>query len=156
MSGKAAVNDLELKRLPILAELAENEREAVAEEFEEIALERGARLFGEGDPGGALWFLLEGRVRVLARRHALAAELGAGEALGALSLLGGPRRASVETLSRCRLLRLDRAGLARLAANDPPVAERLLESIAREAAQRADAALAASRASSVDPESCGD
>jgi CRP/FNR family transcriptional regulator len=142
-----------LKGFPILAELAEGDREAVAEELEEVLLERGARLFGEGEPGGCLWLLVEGRVRVASQRHGIAAELGAGEALGALSLAGGPRRASVETLSRCRLLRLEREGLRRLAADDPAAAERLLESIAREAARRADAALAANALRSVDPES---
>jgi len=146
----------ESKRLPILGELAEADREAVAEELEQAVLERGELLFGEGEPGGALWFLLEGRVRVASARHDVAAELGAGEALGALSLVGGPRRASVETLSRCRLLRLDREGLSRLAADDPGVAERLLEAIAREAARRADAALAPDAAPSVDPESPAD
>lgn len=133
----------ERKRLPILADLAEDEWEAVAEELAETVLERGVRLFGEGEEGGSLWLLLEGRVRVASERHGLAAELGAGEALGALSLAGGPRCASAETLSRCRLLRLDREGFRRLAANDPPVAARLLESITREAARRADAALSA-------------
>jgi CRP-like cAMP-binding protein len=92
-------------------------------------------------------------VRVESRRHALRAEVGALEAFGALSLAGGPRRASVETLSRCRFLRLGRDGLRRLAAHDAPAAERLLESIAREAARRADAALAAHAERGVDPRS---
>jgi CRP-like cAMP-binding protein len=141
----------ELKRFPILADLAEGDREAIADELEAATLERGVRLFGEGEEGGSLWLLLEGRVRVASERHAIRAELGAGEVLGALSLGGGPRRASVETASRCRCLRLTRDGLRRLAAHDPAVAERLLESIAREASRRADAALAACSARGVDP-----
>jgi len=145
-----------VKRFPILADLSESEREAIAEELEEAVLERGARLFSEGEEGGSLWLLLEGRVRVVSERHRVSTELGAGEALGAFALAGGPRRASIETLSRCRLLRLGREGFHRLAANDPPVAARLLESIAREAARLADAALAARMAASVDLESCGD
>ena len=132
-----------MKRFPVLADLSESDREAIAEELEEAVVESGARLASEGEEGGSLWLLLEGRVRVWSERHAVTAELGAGEVLGALSLAGGPRRASIETLSRCRLLRLGRDGFHRLAANDPPVAARLLESIAREAARRADAALAA-------------
>jgi CRP/FNR family transcriptional regulator len=147
------IDPAELKRFPILAELAEAEREAVADELELVSLERGARLFSEGEEGGSLWLLLEGCVRVASERHEIRAELGAGETLGALSLAGGPRRASVETTSRCRCLRLTRAGLERLAAHEPPVAERLLESIAREAARRADAALAACSARGVDPRS---
>jgi CRP-like cAMP-binding protein len=147
------IDPAELKRFPILAELGEAEREAVADELEAVALEPGTRLFSEGEAGGSLWLLLEGCVRVASERHALRAELGAGETLGALSLAGGPRRASVETTSRCRALRLGREGLARLAAHDPPAAERLLESIAREATRRADAALAACIARGVDPRS---
>ncbi len=134
-----------MKRFPILADLSEGERDAIAEELEEAVVERGERLFGEGEEGGSLWLLLEGRVRVASERHEVAAELGAGEVLGALSLAGGPRRASVETSSRCRLLRLAREGFDRLAANEPAVAARLLESIAREAARRADAAALAAR-----------
>ena len=144
------------KGLPILSELAEPECSAVEEEIEEETLERGVRLFAEGEEGGSLWILLEGRVRVVSQRLAFCAELGAGAALGGLSLVGGPRRASVETASRCRLLRLGRDGFRRLAASDPAAAERLLESLAREAARRADEALVARMRADVDPSSFGD
>jgi len=144
------------KGLPILAELPETACDAVEEEIEEQMLERGMRLFSEGEEGGSLWILLEGRVRVTSRRLAFAAELGAGAALGGLALIGGPRRASVETVSRCRLLRLGRDGFQRLAASDPAAAERLLESVARESARRADEALAARLRAGVDPSSVDD
>jgi CRP-like cAMP-binding protein len=144
------------KGLPILSELSEPECLAVEEEIEEETLERGVRLFSEGEPDGSLWILLEGRVRVRNQRLAFSAELGAGAALGGLSLLDGPRRASVETASRCRLLRLSRDGFRRVAASDPAAAERLRESLAREAARRADEALAARIRAGVDPWSADD
>ena len=139
------------KGLPILSELPEPECHAVEEEIEEETLDRGVRLFSEGEEGGSLWILLDGRVRVVSQRLAFSAELGAGAALGGLSLVGAPRRASVETASRCRLLRLSRDGFRRLAASDPAAAERLVESLAREAARRADEALVARMRADVDP-----
>jgi CRP-like cAMP-binding protein len=154
--GRAAGIGAEWRRFAILAELAESDREAIAEEFEELVLERGARLQGEGEEGGSLWLLLEGRVRVRSERHAICADLDAGEIFGAFALAGGPRRASAETLSRSRLLRLTRDGLGRIAASEPGAAQRLLESIGREAARRAEAAIAARRDLGVDPEAHGD
>jgi CRP/FNR family cyclic AMP-dependent transcriptional regulator len=144
------------KGLPILSELPETACDAVEEEIDEQTLERGMRLFSEGEEGGSLWILLEGRVRVTSQRLAFAAELGAGAALGGLALLGGTRRASVETVSRCRLLRLGRDGFRRLAASDPAATERLVESLARESARRADEALAARLRAGVDPPSVDD
>ncbi len=146
----------EWKGLPILSDLAGPELEAVEEEIEEQTLEGGVPLFAEGEEGGCLWILLDGRVRVASRHLSSCAELGAGTALGALSLMGGPRHASVETSSRCRLLRLSREGFRRIAASDPVAAERLVASIAREAARRAEAALLARQRSGVDPPSPDD
>ena len=131
------------KRVPVLADLAEADREAVLEECERASLPGGTRLFAEGESGGALWWLLEGRVRVTSARHGLDAELGGEAALGALALAGAPRRATVETASRCTLLRLGEDGFRRLAASDAEAARRLLECIAREAARLADADCAA-------------
>jgi CRP/FNR family cyclic AMP-dependent transcriptional regulator len=144
------------KGLPILSELSESDGDALEEEIEEQTLDPGVRLFAEGEEGGSLWILLEGRVRVANQRLAFSELLGAGTALGGLSLLGGPRRASVETASRCRLLRLGRDGLRRLAASDPAAAERLVESLAREAARRADEALVARIRAGVDRGSADD
>jgi CRP-like cAMP-binding protein len=143
------------KRVPILADLDESDRDGVLEECEEASLPSGTRLFTEGEAGGGLWWLLEGRVRVTSARHGLDAELGAGAALGALALAGAPRRATVETASRCTLLRLGDDGFRRLAASDAPVACRLLECIAREAARLVDEDCAA-HPLGVDPPPTGD
>lgn len=139
------------KGLPILSELSEPDAEALAEELEEQNLERGVRLFSEGEEAGSLWILLDGRVRVASQRLGFSAELGPGAALGGLALVGGPRRASVETASRCRLLHLGRDGLRRLAASEPAAAQRLIDGLAREAARRAEEALVARVRAGVDP-----
>ena len=151
------MNDLSLraKRVPILADLAESDRDLVLEECEETSVAAGTRLFAEGEAGGALWLLLEGRVRVTSARHGLDAEVAAAAALGALALAGAPRRATVETASRCTLLRLGEDGFRRLAASDAPVAGRLLECIVREAARLVDEDCAA-HPGGVDPLPTGD
>jgi CRP-like cAMP-binding protein len=142
--------ELRAKRVPLLADLGEADREAVLEECERATLPGGTRLFSEGESGGALWLLLEGRVRVTSARHGLDAEVEGEAALGALALAGAPRRATVETASRCTLLRLGEDALRRLAASDAAAAARLLEAIAREAARLADEDCAA-HPNGVDP-----
>ena len=58
------MNELDLKRLTLLAELEDAERQAVAEELEPLVLELGTVLFDEGEQGEGLMFIVEGGVRV--------------------------------------------------------------------------------------------
>lgn len=132
----SAVEDLDLKRFTLLSELEEPEREAVAEELEEVVLEAGTLVFDEGEQGEGLLFVAEGGVRVESSRATQPAELGPGASLGAFSLVtSGPREARAETTSRSRLLVLRRSAFRRLAGAEPRAACRLLEAILRETAR---------------------
>ena len=64
------MKELDLKRLTLLAELEEAEREAVAEHLEPIDLEPGALIFDEGEQGEGLVFIAAGSVRVVTGRAA--------------------------------------------------------------------------------------
>ncbi len=123
----------ELERFPLLAQLDDAERGAVADELEPLDLAAGIPLFREGEPADGALFVAEGRVRVHSSRAGLDAEFGVGEALGTLSLvLDGPREATAETLSPVRIWRLSRSAYRHLAEVAPAAACRLLEGILRE------------------------
>jgi len=124
------LTEAEVAKFPLLAPLADAERDAVADELELLELEIGTELFREGELADAALFVVSGRVRVHARRVGVGAEIGPGEVLGTLSLVvDGPREASAETLSHARIWRLSRAGFRRLLEVEPTAACRLLESI---------------------------
>ena len=123
----------ELERFPLLAQLDDADRGAVANELEPLDLAAGIPLFREGEPADGALFVVEGRVRVHSSRAGLDAECCVGEALGTLSLvLDGPREATAETLSPARIWRLSRSAYRHLAEVAPAAACRLLEGILRE------------------------
>jgi CRP/FNR family transcriptional regulator len=129
------VSVAELKGFPLLAQLDDAEREAVADELEPLDLAAGIPLFREGEPADGALFVAEGRVRVHSPRAGLDAEFGVGEALGTLSLVvDGPREATAETVSPARIWRLSRSAYRRLAEVAPAAACRLIEGILRDCA----------------------
>lgn len=139
----------ELKRFQLLAELEEQEREAIAEVLELVELAEGVELYAAGEQGDGLCFVAEGGVRVERGRPSAAAgsaawlELGPGAALGAFSLVtSGPREARAETTSRTRVLVLRRSAFRRFADAEPRAACRLLEAILRDTARIGRQALA--------------
>ena len=127
------MNEGELAKFPLLAPLADAEREAIADEFELLEVEPDSLLFREGEAADAALFIAAGRVRVYARRVDVGTEVGPGDVLGMLSLVvDGPREASAETLSPARVWRLSRSAFRRLVEAQPAAACRLLEGILRE------------------------
>jgi len=151
------VSDLDLKRLTLLAELEEVERQAVAEELEPLDLEAGTLLFDEGEQGEGLLFIVEGGVRVESFRTQRGLDLGPGAALGAFSLVAsGPREVRAETTSRTRMLVLRRSSFRRFADSEPRAACRLLEAILRETSRLGREALASATTGDVDPVSRDD
>jgi CRP-like cAMP-binding protein len=128
----------DLDSLPLLSELGDAARAAVADELEALPVESGTLLFDEGGERAGLLIVVEGSVRVSSPATGEVTVLGPGSALGALSLItGGAHRARAETASRTSLLRLSPAGYRRLADAEPHAACDLLEAIAREAARLA-------------------
>jgi hypothetical protein len=81
----------------------------LADRAEEIELARDTVVVREGDPGDALYVVIQGALAVERDGQTLA-ELGPGEAFGELALLdGAPRHASVRARVRSRVLELPRA-----------------------------------------------
>lgn len=76
----------------------------------------GEVIFKEGDTGGALYMILEGKVRVSRQVSGMGEEalavLGAGDAFGEMALIDEfPRSADVRVHERCRLLVISKEAL---------------------------------------------
>lgn len=132
-----------LERFPLLAGLSEADQRVLSERLEWLDVPPRSVLFREGEPADALLLLLEGQIRVSSERRHTEGDLGAGATLGALALVvDGPREATAETRSACRVLRLTREGFLGLRASSPAAACKLLEGVVRESAVFARDALA--------------
>lgn len=99
---------------------------------------RGRLLIEEGDAGGALYIVLAGRLRVFAASADSGREItfgtyGPGEYVGEMSLDGGPRSASVETLEATECVLVARPTLEAFIAERPAFAFELLAKVIRRA-----------------------
>jgi CRP-like cAMP-binding protein len=159
------LNAVELKRFQLLAELEDEEREAIVDVLEPVELDARVELFAAGEQSEGLCFVAEGGVRVeSARVDGSALELGPGAVLGALSLVSsGARETSAETTCRSLLYVLRRSAFRRFADEAPRAACRLLEAILRDTARLGREALMltpeaqmGSRSAVVDPTRAAD
>ncbi len=151
------MNSGELKRFRLLSELEDDERLAVADEIETLELDAGTRLFDEGEAGDALLLIAQGGVTIESTYFDGSAQLGEGDALGALALVQQrPREVRAETASRSRILVLSRSAFQRIAVAEPRVACRLLEAILRETARLGREAVERGALAPVDPTGAGD
>jgi CRP-like cAMP-binding protein len=103
--------------------------EAIAEEMEEVNLPAGAELCREHDLPGLL-VIRYGSVRISTLPNEmgvrfLVGELGPGDNLGVLSLVGLPATNLVEGLAPLSVLRLNHSGFERAAEKFPEIRSRL-------------------------------
>lgn len=96
----------------------------VAAEVEWVTLPTGARLFRQGEPGDAVYFVAQGALAVVAERddgrEVRVGDVGPGESVGEMALLSGePRMAAARATEDCELLKLSRQGFEALLAKHP-------------------------------------
>lgn len=109
--------------------------------LEQIAVEsqqkKGSKLFDEGEPGDALYVVLEGKVDIT-RKAQLLATLEAGSAVGEMSLVvdGEVRSATAVAASDVKLLKLPAAGFRQLLAKNDPGALKLVHNLAKVMSKR--------------------
>lgn len=113
MSVSTANLRWELKRHTLFSHFEEAELDALLRTAAVEIFPRRAMLFHEGDPGGSLYVILSGRVKVSAfsseGRECVLSFAGPGEVLGEITLLdGGPRTASGCALEATRALHIAR------------------------------------------------
>lgn len=104
-----------LAATPLFAGLSSEALEALVGHLELVMLDPGQELFREGDPGDALYVIVEGEVSVVIEGppRAEVQRLGPGAFLGEVALLTDqPRGATVAAVAAAELLRIDRVTLA--------------------------------------------
>ena len=135
-----------IRDVPLLARLPEEELKALASKGHVHDYRNGTAIFHEGDPGDALYVVIEGGVRiVIASRkgeEATVALLGPGECVGELALLDGrPRSASAIASGKTKTLVVRRDDFTSWLTGRPKAAAALLETLSLRV-RRTDEALA--------------
>jgi CRP-like cAMP-binding protein len=116
-----------LRRVPLFAELGDDELTHVAEAVNEVEVPAGQLLVQPGTAGSGMFFIAEGTAVVETKRDEI--ELGPGQFFGELALMSeeATRTARVQAKTELRCLALDRASFRTLVAEHPEVAATLLE-----------------------------
>ena len=121
-----------LRAVSLFSETPEEVLAELAGVLEELELPAGQRIIDKGEPGSSLYIIIEGQVEVHDGERILT-RLGAREVFGELSILDpGPQAASVTTLKRCRLLRLDQEPFYELIDDHSVVSRRIMQILVRQ------------------------
>lgn len=128
--------EVALQSVPFFSNLSGDE---VSELAQRLVLRRfgvGQVIFHHGDPGGLLYIISRGKVKIthstLEGQEALLAILGSGDFFGELALLDdSPRSATAEALDITETLTLHRTDFRRFLASNPDFAMHVLQSMAR-------------------------
>lgn len=110
--------DERLRRVPLFADLAEDDLARICTDVAERHLDVGEVLFREGDAGDAAYVVVDGEVEIVKAtggRDAIVAVRGRDEVIGEAALLrASPRAATVRARTAVELLRIPRSGLEAL------------------------------------------
>jgi CRP-like cAMP-binding protein len=124
-----------LEKLIVLGEsslfegMTSEELHPVGEIAEPVDLDPGDVAVRQGDPGDAIFVIAEGTLAVTKDGLKLK-EVGRGSVFGEVALLdGGPRSASVEAVTRTRLLRIPRAEFEALIDQHPEIARGIIRTL---------------------------
>lgn len=93
---------------------------------------RGTTIFSKGDPGGSLFAILNGQVKVISfssmGRNAVFNMLGPGDLFGEIAMLdGGERTADVVAVTDCSLMIIERRTFFPIIHSRPEIAQKLVE-----------------------------
>src|SRR5215212_220419 len=123
----------ELRRVPLFAGLSEEDLERLYQMAETVSIPAGQLVLQEGEPGDALYVVLDGELEITKRQGGqdiLLAVSRAGEFLGEMPLLEQtPRSASVRTLRESRLLVISQAAFQTLLSCSPSAPLRILHTL---------------------------
>jgi CRP-like cAMP-binding protein len=124
-----------LSRVPLFETLSKAHLGRLAALAEEAAYNAGRVIVKKDDPGRAFYVIVEGTAKVVKGKIVTArseATLGPGDFFGELSLLDGePRSATVVAASALSVVRIERTPFRRLLREEPDLAIKLLEGMAR-------------------------
>lgn len=116
--------------IPTLAALTPQDREAIQPLCRIADFERGEVIFREGDPAERIWFVLEGKVKIVkaaGERDVIIEILGTGEPVGTVAVYENrPFPATAVAIEPSRLVGLPEREFFQLLANRPELTRRLL------------------------------
>jgi CRP/FNR family cyclic AMP-dependent transcriptional regulator len=120
-----------LSSVPLFEGLSKRELNAIVNVAKEIEFEEGHAVVEEGATGVGFHLVLEGEVAVLVGGRKRAT-LGAGNYFGEMSLLdGGPRSATVMTVTPVRTLAITSWAFLPLIDKSPSIAKKMLQEMSR-------------------------
>lgn len=99
-----------------------------------VRLSAGTTVFRQGDPGGSIYVIRSGRVRVVKEAHGrrrIVAKLGPGDFFGEMAAVTGrPRSATVEVIDDAELLKVPAEKLQEMIAGRAEIAIRMIRHLA--------------------------
>ncbi|HXU22456.1 MAG TPA: Crp/Fnr family transcriptional regulator [Tepidiformaceae bacterium] len=145
-TGEAQTYTSLMRDVPLLARLADDDLGSLASRGQERSFQPGAIVFREGEPGDALYVVMDGRIRVSVLStegsEATLAFMDRGDCVGELALFdGGPRSATATAIEATRTFIVTRAEFADWLKSRPAAALALLETLSGRL-RRTDEALA--------------
>lgn len=134
-----------LAPVALFAPLTGEQRDELAARASERLYGRGEKIVRQGEPGGSMFVIHRGRVRIVEASGRELAVFDAGGYFGEMSMLTGqPRSATVEAADECRVVELTAASLREVALSNPEVVTRISAVVAERQAdldrQKAEAA----------------
>jgi len=123
-----------LSKFPFFSYLQPFELEFISQLMVEINIEKGDVLFNEGDPGDAVYFILEGALEVVKISDfgdvSIIATLAQGNAIGEMSLIDSKARsATTRALVRTKLVKLSKRMFDKTVSAAPKVGVALLKGL---------------------------
>jgi signal transduction histidine kinase/predicted CoA-binding protein len=122
-----------LRKLPLFADLPEEDLNRLCEMVEEVDLPKGTQLFAEGAAGDRAYIIREGLIEIIkrsARQDVLLAIRQSGDMIGEMSLLEeSPRMASARGKTDSQLLAIRTEDFDHLLATSPSAARAMLHTI---------------------------
>ncbi len=124
-----------LRLVPFFTKMQPDEAEGLAQKLVPRRFSSGQIIFHHGDPGGLLYIISKGKVKITHStpegQEALLAILGEGDFFGELALLDdSPRSATAEAIQPTETLTLHRDDFLRYISNNPEFSQHVLQTMA--------------------------
>ncbi len=134
MAANEPQNDVYIKDLPLLARLPDDDLKALAARGRVRRFNAGSTIFHEGDPGDAIYVVVDGRIRMSrlsgSGTEATLALIGPGDCTGELALFDGrPRSATATAMQATRTFIVSRDDFVNWVKERPAASLALLETL---------------------------
>jgi CRP-like cAMP-binding protein len=140
MESDPRVTKNALQHIKLFAGLASDQLQCLAQYLELVKVPQFGNLVRKGQPGDAMYVVMEGELRALTiveGKESILATMGPGDCFGEISLLDqGPRSADVVANRDSTLLKISNTGFERLLREAPALALPFVLALSREAVQR--------------------